>query len=103
MVIMLKKDIIELCLLHILSSEDLYGYEILRRLYESFPDTQESAIYALLRRLCKEGYTEQYEGKKSDGPTRKYYRITKNGNKKKEVLINEWRHLRNTLSALGVE
>lgn len=100
---MLKKDIIELCLLHMLSSEDLYGYEILRRLHESFPDTQESAIYALLRRLCKEGYTEQYEGKKSDGPTRKYYRITKSGYEKKDNLLNEWHHLINTLSKLGVE
>lgn len=100
---MLKKDIIELCLLHMLSSEDLYGYEILRRLHESFPDTQESAIYALLRRLCKEGYTEQYEGKKSDGPTRKYYRITKSGYEKKEYLLNEWHRLKDTLSALGVQ
>lgn len=100
---MLKKDIIELCLLHMLSSEDLYGYEILRRLHESFPDTQESAIYALLRRLCKEGYTEQYEGKKSDGPTRKYYRITKRGYEKKDILLKEWHHLINTLSKLGVE
>ncbi|HIV61345.1 MAG TPA: PadR family transcriptional regulator [Candidatus Butyricicoccus avistercoris] len=100
---MLKKDIIELCLLHMLSSEDLYGYEILRRLHESFPDTQESAIYALLRRLCKEGYTEQYEGKKSDGPTRKYYRITKSGYEKKDNLLNEWHRLRDTLSALGVQ
>ncbi len=100
---MLKKDIIELCLLHMLSSEDLYGYEILRRLHESFPDTQESAIYALLRRLCKEGYTEQYEGKKSDGPTRKYYRITKRGYEKKDNLLNEWHRLKDTLSALGVQ
>lgn len=100
---MLKKDIIELCLLHMLSSEDLYGYEILHRLHESFPDTQESAIYALLRRLCKEGYTEQYEGKKSDGPTRKYYRITKRGYEKKDNLLNEWHRLKDTLSALGVQ
>ncbi len=100
---MLKKDIIELCLFHMLSSEDLYGYEILRRLHKSFPDTQESAIYALLRRLCKEGYTEQYEGKKSDGPTRKYYRITKSGYEKKDNLLNEWHRLKDTLSALGVQ
>ena len=54
---MLKKDLIQLCLLHLLAGEDLYGYEILRRVHQSFPDTQESAVYALLRGLCKEGYT----------------------------------------------
>ena len=79
---MLKKDLIELCLLHVLSVEDLYGYEILRRIHESFPGTQESGIYALLRGLCREGCTEQYEGETSEGPTRKYYRITRAGQKK---------------------
>lgn len=100
---MLKKDLIELCLLHVLSAEDLYGYEILRRIHESFPGTQESGIYALLRGLCREGCTEQYEGETSDGPKRKYYRITKAGNVKWESLLEEWRRLRDTLAALGVE
>ena len=100
---MLKKDLIELCLLQVLSAEDLYGYEILRRIHESFPGTQESGIYALLRGLCKEGCTEQYEGKTSDGPTRKYYRITEAGKEKREALLHEWRRLRDALAALGVE
>ncbi len=100
---MLKKDLIELCLLHILSTEDLYGYEILRRISESFPDTQESTIYASLRGLCKQECTEQYEGKISDGPTRKYYRITPKGIEKRDALLREWRRLRDTLSALGVK
>lgn len=100
---MLKKDIIALCLLYMLSCEDVYGYEILRRIRESFPGTQESAIYALLRGLCKEGYTEQYEGETSDGPVRKYYRITSSGQARQAQLLQEWRHLRNTLSALGID
>ncbi len=100
---MLKKDLIELCLLHVLSVEDLYGYEILRRIYESFPGTQESGIYALLRGLCREGCTERYEGETSEGPTRKYYRITRAGQKKREELLEEWRRLCDALAALGVE
>lgn len=100
---MLKKDLIELCLLHILSGEDLYGYEILRRIHEGFPGTQESAVYALLRGLCRAGCTEQYEGNRSDGPTRKYYRITPKGAEKRDGLLREWRRLRDALTALGVE
>lgn len=99
---MLKKDLIELCLLHLLSEEDLYGYEILRRIAESFPGTQESGIYALLRGLCREGYTGQYYGVTSDGPTRKYYRITSQGIEKLAALMNEWRNLRDTLAGLGI-
>lgn len=100
---MLKKDLIELCLLHILSYEDLYGYEILRYIREGFPGTQESGIYALLRGLCRDGYTEQYEGETSEGPTRKYYRVTQAGEKKLGALLAEWRRLRDALAALGVE
>lgn len=99
---MLKKELIELCLLHLLTTEDLYGYEILRRIHRSFPDTQESAIYALMRGLCKTGCTEQYEGETSDGPTRKYYRITPAGQAKQDSLLDQWRHLRDALDSMGV-
>ena len=40
---MLKKDLIELCLLHLLAQGDRYGYDLLKKLHAVFPDTQESA------------------------------------------------------------
>ena len=100
---MLKKDLIELCLLHLLLQKDLYGYELLRRIHGSFPGTQESGIYALLRGLCRDGYTEQYAGDFSDGPVRKYYRTTALGEQKHASLLSEWRRLRDALTGLGVE
>ena len=59
---MLKKDLIELCLLHLLAQGEQYGYDLLRRLRDAFPDTQESAIYAILRGLDREDCTEQLCG-----------------------------------------
>ena len=100
---MLKKDLIELCLLHLLSQGDQYGYELLRRLHDTFPDTQESAVYALLRGLCREGCSEQYAGSVSGGPARKYYRLTPAGAAKHAQLLEAWRSLKATLEALGVE
>lgn len=100
---MLKKDLIWLCFLHLLTAKDLYGYEILNQIHESFPDTQESAIYAELRGMCRNGYTEQYEGQTSGGPTRKYYRLTESGRQKYIALMGEWRHLRDTLAGMGIE
>lgn len=100
---MLKKDLIELCLLQLLTMEDQYGYVILNQIHRSFPGTQESAIYALLRGLCKVGCTEQYESHTSDGPTRKYYRITAAGRARHGQLLEEWRRLRDGLTALGIE
>ena len=100
---MLKKDLLELCLLQLLSGGDKYGYEVLTPLRTAFPDTQESAIYALLRGLCQEGYTQQYQGETSGGPVRKYYRITPTGQEKYAQLLAQWRRLRDTVAGLGVE
>jgi len=99
---MLKKDVLELCLLHLMAQRDQYGYELLRRLHDVFPDTQESAIYALLRGLCREGYTERYQGETSGGPARKYYRLTEAGRSRLAALLELWRGTRDALSALGI-
>lgn len=100
---MLKKEVMALCLLQLLTQADRYGYELLGQLRAGFPDTQESAIYALLRGLCQEGYTQQYQGETSGGPVRKYYRITPTGQEKYAQLLAQWRLLRDTVAELGVE
>lgn len=100
---MLKKDLLELCLLHMMDRDDQYGYELLRRLHAVFPDTQESAIYAILRQLCREGATERYQGGTSGGPARKYYRLTELGRKRHAALLETWRGMRDALSAIGIE
>lgn len=64
---MLKKELIELCLLHLLYIKDVYGYELIRRIYGVVPDIQESTVYALLRNLSKNGFAEQYVGENQMG------------------------------------
>jgi len=99
----LKKDLIELCLLHLMSTGDRYGYEVLSRLHDAFPDTQESAIYAILRVLGKSGYTDQYQGEVSGGPARKYYRLTGAGRERYAALLGQWRSMCAALRELGIE
>lgn len=101
---MLKKDILELCLLRLMAQGEQYGYQLLRRLHAVFPDVQESALYSILRGLCREGYTERYQGEAaSGGPARKYYRLTKAGSARLSALLEEWRRTRDALAALGIE
>lgn len=100
---MLKRDLLELCLLHVLNQGDQYGYELLRRLHDVFPDMQESAIYAILRQLCREGATERYQGETSGGPVRKYYRLTQEGRGRYDALLNTWRETRDAVAALGIQ
>ena len=68
---MLKKDLLELCLLSLMAQGDQYGYELLRRLHAVFPDVQESDICAILRGIRPEGATERYHGETSGGPPSK--------------------------------
>ena len=100
---MLKKDLLELCLLQLLAGGDKYGYEVLTPLRAAFPDTQESAIYAILRQLCREGVTERYQGGTSGGPARKYYRLTQAGQDRRDTLLKAWREVRDAVAALGIQ
>lgn len=97
---MLKKDLVELALLHLLTKGDQYGYDLLKKLHAVFPDTQESAIYAQLRGLCREGCLEQYQGDTSAGPARKYYRLTDQGLARYGSLLKQWQALRDALEEL---
>ena len=100
---MLKKDLLELCLLQLLSQGDKYGYEVLTPLRAAFPDTQESAIYALLRGLGRAQYTEWYMAPGGGGPDRKYYRLTSAGQTRLEQLRTDWRGMRDAIASFGVE
>ena len=94
---MLKKDLVELALLRLLTKGDQYGYDLLKKLHAVFPDIQESAIYAQLRGLCREGCLEQYQGDTSAGPARKYYRLTDSGTARYAALLEQWHALRDAL------
>ena len=91
-----------MCLLHLLAQGDQYGYEMLRRLHHTFPDIQESNLYAILRGLCREGCSEQYLGQTSGGPARKY-RLTPAGRDRLAALLAQWRALSAALAELGVK
>lgn len=75
----LKKGVLEICILKLLERQDCYGYEIICGLQADFPGTEESTLYAILRRMNREGYTEVYHREGPNGPERKYYRITERG------------------------
>lgn len=87
--IQFKKGILELCVLSLLKEGDMYGYELFNRLSENI-SVSEGTIYPLLRRLNKEGYFETYLKESTEGPPRKYYRITAAGSKAHAELMTEW-------------
>lgn len=98
----MKKGVLELCILHVTASEELYGYEIMKRITGAFPEINESTVYAVLRRLHGDGCTESYTGETSGGPTRKYYRITSVGRERLEKMRSEWQEMLDALKSLGI-
>lgn len=76
--IQLRKGVLELCVLTLLSRSDSYAYEIASRLPASI-GIGEGTIYPLMRRLQNDGLLETYLLESSAGPPRKYYRLTAAG------------------------
>ncbi len=84
-----KKGVVELCLLAIISQKDMYGYEILQKTEETL-NLSDGTIYPMLRKLTKEKYLETYKVKSTDGPPRKYYRITAIGIIQLQEIKQSW-------------
>ncbi len=98
----LKKGFIEMCLLHMLSEGDEYGYPLMHRLKTLFVGTDDSTYYSILRRLASAGYTETYTGTTSGGPARKYYKITQAGKAYLEELEKQWLQLEDIIKEIGI-
>ena len=90
-----------MCLLSIIDEEASYGYEMVKKLRNRGLDlASEGSIYPLLSRLQKQGIIEGYLVQSSEGPARKYYRMSDRG---KEVLgqwLGEWSEFKNSVDAV---
>ena len=84
-----KKGVLELCVLKLIQQDDLYGYETVQKV-SFYIEVTESTIYPLLRRLTKEGYLSTYNRESNEGPPRKYYSMTVEGEVYLATLIREW-------------
>ena len=83
--IQLKKGVLELCVLALLSRGDGYAYDIASQLAEGI-EMGEGTIYPLMRRLQDEGLVATYLAESPSGPPRKYYRLTDTG---RQSFINQ--------------
>ncbi len=87
--VQLKKGVLELCVLALLSRGDTYGYEIASRLAKGI-GMGEGTIYPLMRRMQADGLVETYLVESPAGPSRKYYRLTASGAASFAAQKTEW-------------
>ncbi|HHW68978.1 MAG TPA: PadR family transcriptional regulator [Tenericutes bacterium] len=84
-----KKGVLELIVLISISNKDMYGYELVLEV-SKIVDVNEGTIYPLLKRLTNEKYAETYLVESTEGPSRKYYKITKLGIDRMNELESIW-------------
>ncbi|TVQ79308.1 MAG: PadR family transcriptional regulator [Bradymonadales bacterium] len=94
-----KKGILELCVLSLINRKDCYGYELVEEMSKTI-DITEGSIYPILRRLTLDGYCETYLQESSGGPPRKYYRISKEGQKALRRLMKDWNEFISNVSRI---
>ena len=77
-----RKGILDLCILSALKGGERYGYDLVKSLCE-IPgmSVTEGTIYPLLSRLRLQGLVKTRLVESTEGPARKYYSLTPQGEK----------------------
>src|SRR3954469_11385199 len=89
----MRKGVLELCILSILSKGDAYPTEIIDRLKETKLVVVEGTLYPLLTRLKNTGLLGYRWEESTSGPPRKYYKLTEIGEHYLKELQLSWHEL----------
>lgn len=97
----LRKGLMELAVLKVISGKKVYVAEILKKLAATDFATGEGTLYPLLSRLRREQLVD-YEWVESEaGPPRKYYSLTDTGTEQLKALEAYWHELNEMIAKLG--
>ena len=97
----MRRGAIEYCVLALLAERPRYGFELAKDLADADGlVTSEGTIYPLLARLRTDGVVESYWEESSQGPPRRYYRLTKDGTSALAAFVVQWRRFRTAVDAL---
>ena len=97
----LRKGVVELAILAAIRRGETYGYRIVEQLkgLEGLELT-ESTVYPVLTRLASDRFLAVRTAESPSGPTRRYYRLTPEGERRLRQLAESWRTVSQSLSAL---
>lgn len=99
----MRKGMLEYCIMLLLRDQTCYVSDIILQLKEAQLIVMEGTLYPLLTRLKNDGLLS-YEWKEStQGPPRKYYMLTNQGQIVLLQLDEAWGEIENTVSLLRVK
>ncbi len=98
----MRKGVLEYCILSILSKNDAYASDIIKKLKEAKMIVVEGTLYPLLTRLKNAGLLSYRWEESTQGPPRKYYGITDTGRAFLVELDGSWQELVDAVTTVKV-
>lgn len=100
--VQMRKGVLDLCILKALAGGEWYGYALVKALV-AVPGigVAEGSIYPLLSRLRKQGLVTTRLEESSEGPARKYYRLTEAGRAHAEEMTAYFAQMARGVEGLG--
>ena len=86
----MKKGVLELCILSLIKEREAYASDIIDKMKSAKLLVVEGTLYPLLTRLKNEGMLSYRWEESTQGPPRKYYKITTTGKKFLDELNRSW-------------
>ncbi len=94
----MRKGVLEFCILSVLKRREAYPSDILTALKEARLIVVEGTLYPLLTRLKNDGLLTYRWVESQQGPPRKYYSITEEGNQFHGELTKTWEELQHAVN-----
>ena len=96
----MRKGMLEYCILLLLRHQPLYANDIIGQLKKAEMIVVEGTLYPLLNRLKKDGWLKYEWQESTQGPPRKYYALTAEGEEALQQLDASWSELATTVRIL---
>ena len=96
----MRKGMLEYCVLQLLKHRPSYASDIIQQLKNAELLVVEGTLYPLLTRLKNDGLLRYEWQESTQGPPRKYYALSPEGEQFLEGLDGAWNELNNTINYL---
>ena len=96
----MRKGMLEYCIMLLLPHQPSYANDIIGRLKEAEMIVVEGTLYPLLNRLKKDGLLKYEWQESTQGPPRKYYALTEEGEEALVQLDSSWSEIATTVTIL---
>ena len=97
----MRKGTLEYCILLLLKKEPAYTSDIIQKLHNAKLIVVDGTLYPLLARLKNSGLLDYYWEESTQGPPRKYYRLTEKGEEFLKELQMSWQELNDTINHIN--